>query len=145
MDFMEDFISYMIYLRHLIILNCMLIICRMLATLMRSLRADFILVILIWKYQSKDNFWNWVWCSLSWPKKEKRKKVIYCWSTWNSWFDHSCCFIHIRCSFLRAALIKMFSPYGKIVSEDFLWHTRGPKRGVPRGFAFIEYSTKEVS
>ncbi|XP_015389553.1 uncharacterized protein LOC102607794 isoform X1 [Citrus sinensis] len=43
----------------------------------------------------------------------------------------------------EAALIKMFSPYGKIVSEDFLWHTRGPKRGVPRGFAFIEYSTKE--
>lgn len=45
----------------------------------------------------------------------------------------------------RAALIKMFSPYGKIVSEDFLWHTRGPKRGEPRGFAFIQYSTKEVS
>ncbi|GLU21136.1 hypothetical protein SLE2022_372970 [Rubroshorea leprosula] len=43
----------------------------------------------------------------------------------------------------EAALIKMFSPYGKIVSEDFLWHTRGPKRGEPRGFAFIEYSTKE--
>lgn len=45
----------------------------------------------------------------------------------------------------RAALIKMFSPYGKIVSEDFLWHTRGPKRGEPRGFAFIQYSNKEVS
>ncbi|GMN44549.1 hypothetical protein TIFTF001_013750 [Ficus carica] len=43
----------------------------------------------------------------------------------------------------EAALIKMFSPYGKIVSEDFLWHTRGPKRGEPRGFAFIQYSTKE--
>lgn len=39
----------------------------------------------------------------------------------------------------------MFSPFGKIVSEDFLWHTRGPKRGEPRGFAFIQYSTKEVS
>ncbi|QCD94787.1 RNA-binding protein 39 [Vigna unguiculata] len=43
----------------------------------------------------------------------------------------------------RAALLKMFSPYGKIISEDFLWHTRGPKRGEPRGFAFIQYSTKE--
>ncbi|KDP22236.1 hypothetical protein JCGZ_26067 [Jatropha curcas] len=43
----------------------------------------------------------------------------------------------------EAALIKMFSPYGKIVSEDFLWHTRGPKRGEPRGFAFIQFSTKE--
>ncbi|XP_044468812.1 probable RNA-binding protein 18 isoform X2 [Mangifera indica] len=37
----------------------------------------------------------------------------------------------------------MFSPYGKIVAEDFLWHTRGPKRGEPRGFAFIQFSTKE--
>ncbi|XP_016686509.1 probable RNA-binding protein 18 isoform X2 [Gossypium hirsutum] len=45
----------------------------------------------------------------------------------------------------EAALIKMFSPYGKIISEDFLWHTRGPKRGEPRGFAFIQYSTKELS
>ncbi|KAJ4834226.1 hypothetical protein Tsubulata_018366 [Turnera subulata] len=43
----------------------------------------------------------------------------------------------------EAALIKMFSPYGKIVSEDFLWHTRGRKRGEPRGFAFIQFSTKE--
>lgn len=41
-------------------------------------------------------------------------------------------------------MIKMFSPYGKIVAEDFLWHTRGPKRGEPRGYAFIQYSTKEV-
>ncbi|KAJ9164216.1 hypothetical protein P3X46_023818 [Hevea brasiliensis] len=43
----------------------------------------------------------------------------------------------------EAALIKMFSPYGNIVSEDFLWHTRGPKRGEPRGFAFIQFSNKE--
>ncbi|CAA2964024.1 probable RNA-binding 18 isoform X1 [Olea europaea subsp. europaea] len=37
----------------------------------------------------------------------------------------------------------MFSPFGKIVSEDFLWHNRGPKRGEPRGYAFIQFSTKE--
>ncbi|GFY84162.1 hypothetical protein Acr_03g0009360 [Actinidia rufa] len=37
----------------------------------------------------------------------------------------------------------MFSPFGKIVAEDFLWHTRGPKRGEPRGFAFIQFSSKE--
>lgn len=43
----------------------------------------------------------------------------------------------------EATLIKMFSPFGKIVSENFLWHTRGPKRGEPRGFAFIQYSSKE--
>ncbi|KAF7813112.1 pentatricopeptide repeat-containing protein [Senna tora] len=43
----------------------------------------------------------------------------------------------------EATLIKMFSPFGKIVSEDFLLHTRGPKSGEPRGFAFIQYSSKE--
>ncbi|CAL1404883.1 unnamed protein product [Linum trigynum] len=43
----------------------------------------------------------------------------------------------------EATLIKMFSPYGKIISEDFLWHTRGPRRGEPRGFAFIQFSSKE--
>ncbi|KAK7283617.1 hypothetical protein RIF29_13257 [Crotalaria pallida] len=43
----------------------------------------------------------------------------------------------------EATLLKMFSPFGKIVSEDFLWHTRGPKRGSPRGFAFIQYGTRE--
>lgn len=44
---------------------------------------------------------------------------------------------------IEATLIKMFSPFGKIVAEDFLWHTRGPKRGEPRGFAFIQFSTRE--
>lgn len=43
----------------------------------------------------------------------------------------------------EATLIKMFSPFGKIESEDFLLHTRGPKRGEPRGFAFVQYRTKE--
>ncbi|MCD7463948.1 hypothetical protein HAX54_051760 [Datura stramonium] len=43
----------------------------------------------------------------------------------------------------EAALIKMFSSFGKIVAEDFLWHTRGPKRGEPRGYAFVQFSTKE--
>ncbi|KAF7827305.1 putative RNA-binding protein 18 [Senna tora] len=37
----------------------------------------------------------------------------------------------------------MFSPFGKIVSENFLLHTRGPKRGEPRDFAFIQYNSKE--
>ncbi|CAL1371150.1 unnamed protein product [Linum trigynum] len=45
----------------------------------------------------------------------------------------------------EATLIKMFSPYGKIISEDFLWHTRGPRRGDPRAFAFVQFSYKEVS
>ncbi|CAA6659322.1 unnamed protein product [Spirodela intermedia] len=32
----------------------------------------------------------------------------------------------------ESAILKMFAPFGNIVSEDFLWHTRGPKRGEPR-------------
>ncbi|KAL8139731.1 hypothetical protein V2J09_005752 [Rumex salicifolius] len=43
----------------------------------------------------------------------------------------------------EATLIRLFSPYGKIESEDFLCHTRGPKRGEPRGYAFIQFSSKE--
>ncbi|KAK2983563.1 hypothetical protein RJ640_023097 [Escallonia rubra] len=43
----------------------------------------------------------------------------------------------------EATLIKMFSPFGEIVSEDFLWHSRGPKRGEPRGYAFIQFRSKE--
>lgn len=47
--------------------------------------------------------------------------------------------------FCRSDIIKMFSPFGKIIAEDFLWHTRGPKRGEPRGYAFVQYTTKEVT
>ncbi|CAL5364415.1 unnamed protein product [Camellia sinensis] len=65
----------------------------------------------------------------------------------NSFVDEKCdCRLYIGNLDLRiteATLIKMFSPFGKIVAEDFLWHTRGPKRGEPRGFAFIQFSTRE--
>ncbi|KAF3321038.1 putative RNA-binding protein 18 [Carex littledalei] len=43
----------------------------------------------------------------------------------------------------ESSIIKMFSCFGKIISEDFLMHKRGPKRGEPRGYAFVQYSTKE--
>ncbi|KAG9450187.1 hypothetical protein H6P81_010152 [Aristolochia fimbriata] len=44
----------------------------------------------------------------------------------------------------ESLLIKLFSQFGKIVQEDFLWHTRGPKRGEPRGYAFVQYGTREL-
>ncbi|KAL6006750.1 hypothetical protein ACLOJK_032245 [Asimina triloba] len=40
-------------------------------------------------------------------------------------------------------LINMFSSFGKILAEDFLWHIKGLKRGEPQGFAFVQFSTKE--
>ncbi|BBN20117.1 RNA-binding protein 18 [Marchantia polymorpha subsp. ruderalis] len=40
-------------------------------------------------------------------------------------------------------VIKLFSPFGKIRCEEYMWHTHGPKRGEPRGFAFVEYSKRE--
>ncbi|CAI5495864.1 unnamed protein product [Closterium sp. Naga37s-1] len=43
----------------------------------------------------------------------------------------------------RYHVIKMFTPYGKIRREEYLWHTYGPKRGEPRGYAFVEYSKRE--
>lgn len=40
-------------------------------------------------------------------------------------------------------VIKMFSPFGKICFEEFMWHRHGPRKGEPRGFAFIEFSKRE--
>eukprot|EP00249_Psilotum_nudum_P005895 c19307_g1_i2 orf=344-742(-) len=37
----------------------------------------------------------------------------------------------------------MFSPFGKICCEEYMWHTHGPKRGEPRGFAFVEFNKRE--
>jgi hypothetical protein len=54
------------------------------------------------------------------------------------------CLLFLIISFFRSSIIKMFSSFGRIVSEDFLLHKRGPKRGEPRGYAFVQYSTKEV-
>lgn len=40
-------------------------------------------------------------------------------------------------------VIKMFNPHGKIKREEYLWHTHGPKKGEPRGYAFVEYSKRQ--
>lgn len=44
----------------------------------------------------------------------------------------------------RYALVKLFEPFGKITLMDFLFHFSGPKRGQPRGYCFLEYSSKQV-
>jgi len=41
-------------------------------------------------------------------------------------------------------LLQLFKPFGTIVREEFLWHTQGPSKGEPRGYCFIEYSTRQV-
>ncbi|CAO3680269.1 unnamed protein product [Umbelopsis vinacea] len=41
------------------------------------------------------------------------------------------------------ALVKLFEPFGKITLMDFLFHFSGPKRGQPRGYCFLEYSSKQ--
>ena len=45
----------------------------------------------------------------------------------------------------RYALIKIFSKYGKIAKLDFLFHKTGIMKGKPRGYAFVEFGSKEVS
>lgn len=42
-------------------------------------------------------------------------------------------------------LIQVFSKYGKITKMDFMFHKTGVLKGKPRGFAFIEFSNKDVS
>ncbi|KAM3578871.1 hypothetical protein VKS41_008665 [Umbelopsis sp. WA50703] len=41
------------------------------------------------------------------------------------------------------ALVRLFEPFGKITLLDFLFHWTGTKRGQPRGYCFLEYSTKQ--
>merc|ERR1740130_1645369 len=40
-------------------------------------------------------------------------------------------------------LLKTFQQFGEIVREQFMWHKSGELRGTPRGFAFIEFRTRE--
>ncbi|KAK4686497.1 RNA-binding protein 18, partial [Tremellales sp. Uapishka_1] len=40
-------------------------------------------------------------------------------------------------------LIQIFSKFGKIVKLDFMFHKTGVLKGKPRGFAFIEMSSKD--
>ena len=42
-------------------------------------------------------------------------------------------------------LIQIFQKYGKITKLDFMFHKTGVLKGKPRGFAFVEYSNKDVS
>jgi RNA recognition motif-containing protein len=42
------------------------------------------------------------------------------------------------------ALVQLLSKHGKIAKLDFLFHKAGPRKGKPRGYAFVEYATKEV-
>jgi hypothetical protein len=43
------------------------------------------------------------------------------------------------------ALLTELRKHGKISKFDYLFHKSGPKQGRPRGYAFVEYETKEVS
>lgn len=42
-------------------------------------------------------------------------------------------------------LVQVFSKYGKITKLDIMYHKSGPLKGKPRGYAFVEYSSKDVS
>ena len=42
-------------------------------------------------------------------------------------------------------LLQVFSKCGKITSMDFMFHKTGVMKGKPRGYAFVEYATAEVS
>lgn len=38
----------------------------------------------------------------------------------------------------------MFSKFGKISKLDYLFYKTGPLKGKPRGYAFVEFSSKDV-
>jgi len=41
------------------------------------------------------------------------------------------------------SVLKLFSGFGKIVREQYLWHTHGQYQGQPKGCCYIEYSSHE--
>lgn len=41
------------------------------------------------------------------------------------------------------ALLQVFSKFGNVTKLDFLFHKSGPLKGKPRGYAFVEYATKQ--
>ncbi|KAG8743680.1 hypothetical protein FRC11_013758 [Ceratobasidium sp. 423] len=41
------------------------------------------------------------------------------------------------------ALLQIFSTFGHVAKLDFLYHTSGPLKGKPRGYAFVEFATKQ--
>lgn len=36
-------------------------------------------------------------------------------------------------------LVQLFKPFGTLLRVDYMWHKAGPRRGTPRGYAFVEY------
>ena len=49
------------------------------------------------------------------------------------------------CVLVRYTLVQLFSRYGKITKLDYLFHKTGPMKGKPRGYAFIQYASHDVS
>jgi hypothetical protein len=41
-------------------------------------------------------------------------------------------------------LIQVFQKYGQITKLDFMFHKTGVLKGKPRGYAFVEFSNKDV-
>lgn len=42
-------------------------------------------------------------------------------------------------------LVQVFSKYGKITKLDLMVHNSGPQKGKPRGYAFVQFESKDVS
>lgn len=42
-------------------------------------------------------------------------------------------------------LVQVFSKFGKITKLDLMIHKSGPLKGKPRGYAFIEFASQDVS
>ncbi|KAI0365997.1 RNA-binding domain-containing protein, partial [Pilatotrama ljubarskyi] len=40
-------------------------------------------------------------------------------------------------------LLQLFSKFGKISKLDYLFHKSGPLKGKPRGYAFVEYASRD--
>lgn len=42
-------------------------------------------------------------------------------------------------SVTEGEILKLFLPHGRVLKEDFPFHLHGPRKGEPRGYAFLEF------
>ena len=59
--------------------------------------------------------------------------------------EHTLFFGNLAHSTTEYQLMQLCRKHGKLVRIDFMWHQSGPKRGLPRGYAFVEYSDRTTA
>ena len=53
------------------------------------------------------------------------------------WYCLILCICFVFALPCRCMVLKVFTKFGEVIREEFLWHKSGPRRGLPRGCCFV--------